>query len=438
MRDDRVFLSGPAWAAVLALFGIFWVLTPFDLVSAISGYSLAERRAEIDSALNTIGDGSVTRRMGVLALGLMGVVALVLSRRESRRYHVAVTGSASALLLLAFVSPLWGDDPVVTARRVIVLFVLVCAVYGFARWWDLDTLTRATLIMTGMSIVTGLVAECVLGTMHPLDPSYRFRGVTHSNHMGELCALFTISCVVLAKRFEGRRSAVMMLAGALGVGLLLLTKARGALIGTGAALAVISVLGLERRRLLLAVSASASAILGAAIFLPDFSDRTQLFLTLGRPDASDVMTLTGRTNLWHDLLQYAAARPILGYGYDSFWVPTRILEIASSQGWIIGSSHSGYLDVLMSLGGVGLTLFVFILASCLWIALSSVRRTGKASSLFGVAVLVWLCTNMITEVVWFEPVLPSFVGLMVVARLALREASASAVPAWDEGVQRAV
>ena len=50
------------------------------------------------------------------------------------------------------------------------------------------------------------------------------------------------------------------------------------------------------------------------------------------------------------------------------------------------------------------------------------RRLGQ-SALFAIATLLWLYTNMFTEVIWFETSIPSMVALLVMCRLAYRETS---------------
>jgi exopolysaccharide production protein ExoQ len=417
---DR-FLSGRMWIAVFVLFALFFILTPYDLLSSVSGYSLAERRGEIDAALDTVEGGNMVRRVSVLLLLLAGVIALVLARRTPRRHRLAIVAPGVAFLLVALASPAWSDDAAFTLRRIIVLVVLAVSACGFARVWDLPTLARVTLALSGLSIACGLGAELLLGTMHPLDPEYRFRGLSHPNGMGQLCALFVLSALVLARDHEGRRPVLWWLCATLGIGLLLLTKARGALVGASAAIVVLALVTADRRAILFTGSALVAAVAAVLMLVPAAGSDLAALISLGRPGASgELLTLTGRTDLWHDLLQYVGQRPVLGYAYDSFWVPSRILDIARSQGWIVGSSHSGYMDVLISLGVVGLALYLGLLASCLWVAFRS-RQSGGMGALFALVMLVWLVTNMFTEVIWFGTSIPSLVALMVVHRLALQE-----------------
>jgi exopolysaccharide production protein ExoQ len=70
-------------------------------------------------------------------------------------------------------------------------------------------------------------------------------------------------------------------------------------------------------------------------------------------------TLTGRTEVWASLLPVAMRRPLLGSGFGGFWTP------ATKDLFRISGAHSGYLDVLLGLGFVGLFLTsIFLMASC--------------------------------------------------------------------------
>lgn len=69
-------------------------------------------------------------------------------------------------------------------------------------------------------------------------------------------------------------------------------------------------------------------------------------------------TLTGRTEVWAALLPIALQQPLLGRGYGGFWTP------ATRDAFKISEAHSGYLDVLLELGFVGVILLsMFLLSS---------------------------------------------------------------------------
>jgi exopolysaccharide production protein ExoQ len=75
-------------------------------------------------------------------------------------------------------------------------------------------------------------------------------------------------------------------------------------------------------------------------------------------------TLTGRTEIWAGLLHFAA-NPLIGAGFDSFWLGQRLRRIWASGGQLLGinEAHNGYLETYLNLGAIGLTLLgIFIVA----------------------------------------------------------------------------
>ncbi len=93
-------------------------------------------------------------------------------------------------------------------------------------------------------------------------------------------------------------------------------------------------------------------------------------------------TLTGRTELWSILLGMHT-NPIVGTGYESFWLGSR-LEYVWQHFASVNESHDGYLEVYLNLGLIGL----FLLSGFL---IASYRTTCKrltSPSTFAFAVLV--------------------------------------------------
>jgi exopolysaccharide production protein ExoQ len=74
--------------------------------------------------------------------------------------------------------------------------------------------------------------------------------------------------------------------------------------------------------------------------------------TFGRDE-----TLTGRSDIWANLIPYALKRPVLGYGIGGFWTDA-IRQQTSSH------AHNGYLDIILNIGFVGHMLFSMFLLSC--------------------------------------------------------------------------
>jgi len=80
---------------------------------------------------------------------------------------------------------------------------------------------------------------------------------------------------------------------------------------------------------------------------------------------SDPENLSGRIGIWESVMPFIETHPILGSGYGSFWAigysspiyETAVTEFVTQ----IGHSHSGYIEVLLTTGLVGLTLAIIAL-----------------------------------------------------------------------------
>jgi len=73
-------------------------------------------------------------------------------------------------------------------------------------------------------------------------------------------------------------------------------------------------------------------------------------------------TLTGRTELWGQLLKLSA-NSILGTGFESFWLGNRVVKLWNIYWWQPNESHNGYLEVYLNLGWIGVGLLAVILVT---------------------------------------------------------------------------
>ena len=79
------------------------------------------------------------------------------------------------------------------------------------------------------------------------------------------------------------------------------------------------------------------------------------------------LSLTGRTVIWEFANYEIARRPLLGWGYQSFWLAgPGAPSIVDAPGWVktMPDGHNGYVDTKLELGYIGLVLLlVFIIAT---------------------------------------------------------------------------
>ena len=79
-------------------------------------------------------------------------------------------------------------------------------------------------------------------------------------------------------------------------------------------------------------------------------------------------TFTGRSIIWDFADVQIAEKPLLGWGYQSFWlVGPDAPSIVRAPGWVkeMPNAHNGYKDMLLELGYAGLFLLVAFIAATL-------------------------------------------------------------------------
>ena len=74
-------------------------------------------------------------------------------------------------------------------------------------------------------------------------------------------------------------------------------------------------------------------------------------------------TLTDRTLIWKNLLSMNT-NPLVGTGYESFWLGSRLALAGRSFEAGLNEAHNGYLDIYLGLGVIGICLLAgFLIAS---------------------------------------------------------------------------
>jgi O-antigen ligase len=227
-----------------------------------------------------------------------------------------------------------------------------------------------------------------------------FTGVTTSkNELGGICLLFGLGAAWRMIRFlrnkEERRKFGPVLAQSvlLLMVLWLFYKANtmtalacftmGCIVLVAASLPWI----MRRRWLLHTLILSMLVVAGSALFLGIGSG---LLSTMGRDS-----TLTGRTAVW-DVVLPLATNPLIGTGFESFWLGSRLDKIWSVYWWHPNEAHNGYIEVYLNLGWVGLVFFAVLIVTGYRTVVSMLRREPVAAS-FRLALLVVAIAYNFTE-----------------------------------------
>jgi exopolysaccharide production protein ExoQ len=91
-------------------------------------------------------------------------------------------------------------------------------------------------------------------------------------------------------------------------------------------------------------------------------------------------TLTGRTDIWRDVLAIPVSR-ILGAGFDSFWLGDRLHRMWELYWWHPNEAHNGYLEILLNLGYMGLFLLMILFVTGYRNVLATLRQNRQLGSL---------------------------------------------------------
>ena len=105
------------------------------------------------------------------------------------------------------------------------------------------------------------------------------------------------------------------------------------------------------------------------------------------------MTLTGRTELW-SLLIDMQTNPLIGTGFESFWLGERAQKLWDIYWWRPNEAHNGYLETYLNLGWIGLLLLLGVIISC-W---RKIRRRIIAGSDFVRLQLAFFCIALLYNI----------------------------------------
>ncbi|MCZ4089121.1 O-antigen ligase family protein [Sinorhizobium psoraleae] len=301
-----------------------------------------------------------------------------------------------AFTIFACLSFFWSAAPAMTMRTgVQYLSHVVCALIAM-RTIDIQTLTRGGI--AGVAIV--LLYSLLFGVYHydPLDGTYSFVGAFASKNQLGFYASLGIYFAFVAVFTLGERGFWMAAAGVAGLisAYSLLASQSATSVLTAAAIIslclgmrVISALRPSSRKGLFVAAAVFGIVAAVAVVYGGGFD-----LVLGAFGKDS--TLTGRTYLWQQGIEAAAAAPIVGIGYQAYWIQgfseaERLWEefyITARSGFHF---HNTYIEAIVETGAIGLLLLTTILLTTVFGHLKrllSEDRDPESLVLFGIAMLL--------------------------------------------------
>lgn len=408
-----------AGCAVLAgaALGMPWAL---GAILAFSVFAL-----NINFRVREVGDVGLDWQNGLKFSVWIGVIAVAALRwhRIGRITRDPALILAVAYAAVCLASAAWSPTPAYTAASAVGLVSQLCLAallateLGEERTLGIMTASLAAFVALGL---LGGVAFPDLAFSPPSDveTAYRLQGFSgHPNILGQQAAIL---CLLAA---AGRRTGMLgrrglWVAMALGLAAVLASRSRFGLTAFLLSWAHVALRGrpiLPMACLALAFAGAATLLFAAVHPLPN---PTALFSDLSRTGTSDeILTLTGRTDLWTAAAGKIAERPLFGWGYNG----TEGLLLEDLDKSFHGSgvnAHNMTVQTLLSVGILGsLPAFGFL-------GILIARMLRDPEDLRDL-VTGFILVNGLGEVEIFgTPVLLTFVAYWVIARHAAARARA--------------
>jgi hypothetical protein len=373
-------------AAVLALLMLMGMLV-------LGGLPLQIKEASPETA-----QGDSFRQLWYGSIFLLLLVGLQFWRAPGRLWNLPV--SLWATLAWCAASCTWAFDAEISWRRLILTAMLIWTVFQIVGQLGFDRTARMLRLLLIITLVLNFVAVAVLPTgIHHLgervDPELagNWRGVMmHKNVAGPVCAITILSFAFGAHNWRpAARLAIIALAS------LFLYKTSSEtsyriLIVAFAAGAVFYRYSPAYRSLLVPLV----MVVGCGVTL--FLDAYWGYLT--RPiGGADPTVLTGRVVIWAVMLDYFRDHP-MGAGFSSFWnVGTEgpVYKYANSWVTALGNGHNGYLDLLVTVGWVGLIFAIFSLFVLPTARLLASRSVGRSQGAWLTSIIMFVAGHNLTE-----------------------------------------
>ena len=315
------------------------------------------------------------------------VAATLLERPERPVPWNRVDRLLAGLVAWAAISTLWSVAPGLSAARALGLGLIAAALLTAAHrvWLTEDRLLRditTAASVIGAALVVGILLYVAGGDVALL--SGRFRGIMENPNTVGLMAGLTLPLAVglVISRVGVPRLWWITVAGVAAV-TLLLSQSRGGFVSGAVGVLVVFVLSHRGRRtlvgavvgcliavvLVLAVRGPTPAPSAVTSFAQRFQDRTG----------------SGRLDAWKLSLELSAERPALGWGFGTtelvFGPPA-----AALPGWRGDLVPSAYLQALLELGPVGLTMLLVVVAHVLVRGWPGRRTSPLHAAVYGAVV----------------------------------------------------
>lgn len=289
------------------------------------------------------------------------------NRPQVRELLAAVNRPFLYFIVLASLSVLWSIEPAITLKRMerLYIIVLVSIAFASAGWQPRrfeNTLRKVLfLLLAASAIFCYWDPELAIHHENSVELINAWHGITTGkNVLGSLASCAFILWLHGLLTGETGRVAALANLGLAGLCLVMCRSSTSLMATAFAAFFVILLLrppGAMRRQMPYIVGVFATIVLVYALAVLNIVPGLGMILTPISLITGKDLTFSGRTNIWYVLKFHMREHPLLGSGYEAYWIgpvpSSPSYEMVKWLKFYPTEGHNGYLDVINDLGWVG-------------------------------------------------------------------------------------
>ncbi len=265
--------------------------------------------------------------------------------------------------------------------------------YTLKEQLDIFTWTFGVAVVLSLVFIVALPHYGIMGGVH----AGALRGIyTHKNQFGIIIALASVVFFLKASAGESK-SWIFWLFMIVSVALVVMSRSTASLGNMGIILLSCLFYRVFRWRYEMLVSTILGilviGIAGMLVFI-NFFESDLLFVALGK-DA----TLSGRTDIWRYVWDMIQLRPWGGYGLTAFWngLDGPSAYVKRALRFPVIYAHNGFLDLWLSIGFIGLSLFLIGFFYNIGKSLALLRRSNSPEGFWPLIFLTYILLSNIYE-----------------------------------------
>jgi exopolysaccharide production protein ExoQ len=319
---------------------------------------------EIESA-DEIGTSNIINQLSYSSLFLISLFSLLPKRKEILLL-IKKEKVFTAFLIWCFITIIWSDFKFVSFKRLFQIITITMVSTTALFYIDSDSrLIKYFKAILYPYLIISLISVFIIPGA--LDHSFgSWRGLASSkNHLGQISLISIMLCFIALrtdKTLKNKLISLLMLF--ISITLLAGTRSTTSLLVFIFLLSVATLLMIEKQFKQLGVGYTFSFVVISAflVILISVALNAPNYISAVPNAFGKDMTFTGRITLWQEMLLEISQHPIIGTGFQSFWVMSnyKLMNLYEKFVWLPLQAHNGYLDILNEVGVIGLTLVILM------------------------------------------------------------------------------